>query len=162
MTLHIPAELLQRCYAHGLAAYPDEACGLLSGPADAPESVDEFHPLPNMLNRLHADDPRRFPRTAREGYVLDAGEFMRLEKRLGARGAAIRAIVHTHVDVGAYFSAEDVKQAMWGDMPRYPGVAYLVCGVRREGPDGAILATFDETSGSFQEIELEPPSGRRG
>ena len=162
MTMHIPPHLLQRCYAHGVAAYPDEACGILSGPADDPAAVDEFHPLANILNRKHAEDPQTFPRTAREGYVLDAGEFMRLEQRLTAQGAAIKAIVHTHVDVGAYFSAEDVRQAMWGDMPLYPGVAYLVCGVRREGPDGAILARYDEAGGGFTEIEVEPPPSRRG
>jgi hypothetical protein len=47
-------------------------------------------------------------------------------------------------------------------MPRYPGVAYLVCGVRRDGPDGAILARYDEAGGSFTETEVQPPSGRRG
>lgn len=157
--MHIPAHLLQECYAHGRRAYPEEGCGVLSGPADDAGTVTAFHPMENVINRLHATDPARFPRTGRDGYVFDPAEHMRLEKRLRAEGQEIRAIVHSHVDVGAYFSQEDITQAMWGDGPRYPGVVYLVCGIKADGPDGAIIATFNEQTGTFDETRIDPPAG---
>lgn len=160
--MDIPADLLNRCFELGVGAYPDEACGFLSGADSDPDSLTGFHPMDNILGRLHEQDPQGYPRTAREGYVLDPGDQMRLEKRLSAQGEAIRVIFHTHVDVGAYFSEEDRKQGMWGEMPRYPGVVYLVCGVTRGGADGAITAVYSEESGGFEESEIMPPAVRHG
>lgn len=157
--MDIPRDLLQQVYDHGLGAYPEEACGVLSGPSGDDALVTGFHPMENAINRLHSADPERYPRTAREGYVLDPGELMRLEKHLGAENRELRVIFHTHIDVGAYFSEEDREQAMWGEGPRYPGVVYLVCGVRQKGTDGAIVAEFNEADGTFDETRIDAPHG---
>jgi proteasome lid subunit RPN8/RPN11 len=153
-SLTIPDALLRSCFAHGAEGYPDEVCGVLVGPESEPERLTLALPLPNILNRLHAEDPQRYPRTAREGYVLDPREQMLLERRLGREGQAIRVIYHSHVDVGAYFSEEDTRRALWDGQPLYPGVGYLVCGIRERRPDGAVLAWFDERSGQFTEARL--------
>ena len=151
----IPKELLQRCYEHGAQTYPDECCGVLSAPADDPARLTGFHPIANTLNRLHEQDPQRYPRTAREGYVLDALAFAKLERSLEEQGRKIRVVYHSHVDVGAYFSEEDKKQATWDGKPILPGLFYLVCGVKARNPDGAILAAFNEASGDFDEQKVD-------
>lgn len=165
--IRIPPELLQRCFAHGAETYPDEACGVISGPAEDPEALSEVHPMTNRLDERHAQDPQRFPRTAREGYYLDPLELYKLEKALQGRGHEVRVIYHSHPDVGAYFSAEDRQQATWAGAPLHPGMAYLVCGIRGGRPDGAVLAVFNEAARDFDEHPVEaaaatPPRGGAG
>lgn len=149
--IEIPPELLSRCYAHGGETYPEEACGVLSGPSDNPALLTGFHPIANTLGQLHAEDPARYPRTPREGYVLDAAAYIKLERALQPGGEQIRVIYHTHVDVGAYFSAEDKKQATWGEEPLFPGIYYLVCGVKQRRPDGSVLVFFNNDTKAFDE-----------
>ncbi len=153
--MEIPPELLSRCYGHGGESYPEEACGVLSGPRGDPARLTGFHPIANTLGRLHAEDPARYPRTPREGYVLDPLAFMKLEKALAGEEKRIRVIYHSHVDVGAYFSEEDVKQATWAGEPVWPDLVYLVCGIKARQPDGAILARFNPDSKGFDTHPVE-------
>lgn len=153
--IEIPKEMLERCYAHGAETYPHEACGVLSGPSGDPAALTGFHEVENTLAKLHAEDPQRYPRTPEEGYVLDPLTYMKLDKSLSAEGGAIKVVYHTHVDVGAYFSEEDIKQATWDGNPVLPGIVYLVCGVKARQPDGAILAIFNEQTKSFDTHPVE-------
>jgi len=159
--LTIPRALLERCFTHGATTYPEEGCGVLSGPADG-GALDGYHPIANVLNAMHAQDPERYPRTAANGYFMDPGETMRLEKALAAQGRQLRVIFHTHVDVGAYFSQEDKTRALWAGEPLLPGVVYLVCGVRARQPDGAILAWFDEAARDFATAPAEASAPAEG
>jgi len=154
-SISIPPELLEQCFAHGREAYPEEGCGVLSGPENEPEALESCHPLPNILNRMHEEDPGRYPRTAANGYLIDPAGLLRLEKDLAARGHKIKIIFHSHVDVGAYFSEEDVNRALWAGQPVMPGVSYLVCGVKDGQPDGAILAYFGEEVGTFLTLPVQ-------
>lgn len=152
--LTIPPALLERCFAHGAGTYPEEGCGVLSGPAGS-DAVDGYHPVPNILNQMHAEDPERYPRTGSDGYFMDPAEMMRLEKALAREGRAVKVIFHSHVDVGAYFSQEDKTRALWAGEPLLPGMVYLVCGVKARQPDGAILAWFDEAARDFATAPVE-------
>lgn len=155
--IHIPPDLLARCFEVGRTAYPEEGVAALSGPADDPGALTGFHPLENVINRLHDEDPERYPRTGRDGYVLDPRAYLKLEKSLAAAGEALRVLVHTHVDVGAYFSDEDKRRATWAGEPLLPGIAYLVCGVKERRPDGAIVAYFDVGTRQFETVTLVAP-----
>ena len=86
--------------------------------------------------------------------MIDPLEQLKLERQLKERGNQIRVIYHSHPDVGAYFSEKDIEDALWDGRPRYPGVVYLVCGVRKGKEDGAILAEFDHQTGGFNCITL--------
>ena len=153
--LPIPSHLLEKCFAHGRETYPEEGCGVLSGPIGAGETLDGVHPVPNILNRMHHEDPERYPRNAANGYLMDPAEMMRLEKRFSAEGRRIKVIFHSHVDVGAYFSEEDITRALWAGAPILPGVSYLVCGIKNQAPDGAIIAWFDEERAEFLTAPVE-------
>lgn len=152
----IPPELLRQCYEHGGQTYPEEGCGVLSGPVGNEGALDGYHPVPNILNRMHAEDPERYPRTAARGYLMDPAELMGLEKQFAGQGRRMKVIFHTHVDVGAYFSQEDIDRALWAGQPIVPGVSYLVCGIKDHKPDGAILAVFDKASGTFLTHPVDP------
>ena len=155
--LQIPADLLRQCYEHGAGAYPEEGCGVLSGPKDA-DGVDRWHPIANVLNQMHAEDPERYPRTGKDGYFMDPAELMRLDRTLGKEGRKVKAIVHSHVDVGAYFSQEDKTRALWAGEPIMPGMFYLVCGVKARQPDGAILVWWDAQARDFATGQVDAPA----
>jgi adenylyltransferase/sulfurtransferase len=154
--LKIPSELLRFCFARAAEGYPEEVCGVLAGPESDPRDVTAAHPVRNILNRLHGEDPQRYPRQATHGYVLDPKEHMLLERKLSQDGQAIRVIYHSHVDVGAYFSEEDQRRALWEGEPLFPDVAYLVCGIKGRAPDGAVLAWFDPATRAFTETRILP------
>ena len=154
--MHIPPHLLRQCFAHGAVCYPEEGCGLLTGPQAEAEPTD-FQPIENRLNALHEQDPERYPRTAKDGYYLDPLAYLKAERAAREQRQAIKVIFHSHPDVGAYFSEEDRKQAMWGELPVYPGMVYLVCGIKNGQPDGAILAMFNEDTGQFDQVRIAEP-----
>lgn len=95
---------------HARARYPEECCGLLLGPAgDA--CVDEAMPFDNLADRYHCADPEGFPRTAKDGYVMDAARVHSVMERAAQRGRAVKGIYHSHPDRAAYFSEEDERMA---------------------------------------------------
>lgn len=157
LPISIPEALLQRCFDHGAQTYPEECCGVLSGAEGAPGALDGFHPVENIINQMHEEDPTRTPRTGKDGYVMDPKALFALERSLGKASQAIRVYYHSHPDVGAYFSEEDQKRAMWGDAPMMPGMFFLVCGVKNRQPDGAILAWWDEEMGKFTSAQVVAP-----
>ena len=60
--MKIPDIIIQQCFDHGLECYPEEACGFISGPeGENPESFS-VHPMENIINRLHQQDPENHPR----------------------------------------------------------------------------------------------------
>ena len=147
--LQIPEELLSQCFEQALADHPNETCGMLSGPKGEAGVVNACHPLTNALVELHELDPERHPRSPREGYLIDPREQLRLDREFRKSGREMRIIYHSHPDAGAYFSEQDIADALWDGRPRYPGIQYLVVGVKQNEQNGAILAVFNEASGGF-------------
>lgn len=129
--------------AHVVAAFPKEACGLLLAGDGGPraELAD------NLADKYHALDPDAYPRTAERAYVLDPLLIARAE----GLGERLVAIFHSHVRVGAYFSEEDVRQALspFDDGPLYPGVDYVVFDAQDDGVRGYEVFTWDPAAGRF-------------
>jgi [CysO sulfur-carrier protein]-S-L-cysteine hydrolase len=108
-------------------AEPDrEVCGFVVRLGGELEVV----PVPNVADRYHVADPERFPRTSREAYLMDPRAQLRVHERVDAAGGAIVAVWHSHVEVGAYFSAKDRADAVIDGAQQVPGAEYLVLGVR--------------------------------
>ena len=144
----LPVTVLDELYAHAEAGYPEEVCGMIfAGKGDgypAPEPVR----CENRQNALHAEDPATFTRDARTAYNFAPRDLMRLDKSLrGDRPA--RIIYHSHVEVGAYFSPEDVQAAAPDGELLYP-CDYLVVDVKEQRARGCKLFRFQ--GGQFVEI----------
>jgi adenylyltransferase/sulfurtransferase len=140
--------VLADVFDHARAGYPEEVCGLLVG---APGVVDEVRRCDNRQNALHASDPARFPRDARTAYNLGDADLLYIG-RSERTPRPVQVIYHSHVDVGAYFSAEDVRQAVppeWGE-PAFPGIDYLVIDAQKDGARLARLFRF--SGGEFVQI----------
>jgi proteasome lid subunit RPN8/RPN11 len=119
-------EMLQ----HGLAGFPNEACGLLAGKEGRPV---KFFP---MTNRDAS------PAT----YRLDSMELFHVFDEIDEEGWDLLAIFHTHTHSEAYPSDTDRAQAF------YPEAAYLVMSLSdRANP---VLRGFRIEGGEVTEEEL--------
>ncbi len=151
-----PPEVIAAMVAEAERAYPAEGCGFVfAGPAGR-----RAEPIPNAVDRYHARDPDRFPRTSRTAYLMDPRRQMEALERADAAGERLAAVFHSHADVGAYFSDEDRAQALSaGGQPLLPGAEYLVLSVRAGGCD-RILA-FHHEGVRWQETEIALPAVAR-
>jgi proteasome lid subunit RPN8/RPN11 len=116
---------------HGLAVFPNEACGLLAG--------KEGRPV------------RFFPMTNRDAspvtYRLDPKEQLRVFDEMDAHGWDLLGIFHTHTHSEAYPSETDRAQAF------YPEAEYLVMSLSdRAHP---VLRSFAIVDDEIVERDLE-------
>ncbi|HEY8210015.1 MAG TPA: M67 family metallopeptidase [Myxococcaceae bacterium] len=134
---------------HLEAASPNEGCGVvLRRVADGALRV---RPMENDYDRARAEEPETYPRTARTAYRLNPREQLAVLRECDATGEEICCIFHSHVDAGAYFSAEDRRQALQdGDgEPLHPGVSYLVVAVDQGRATDARCYRYE--AGEFRE-----------
>ena len=107
--------------------YPAECCGIITYGPDG--GAAQVHPCVNIQERLHAEDPERYPRRARTAYYIDSQELYRIVSGAEKAGGGVAGFYHSHIDCDAYFSAEDKERAMvWGE-PAYPEAVYPVFAV---------------------------------
>jgi proteasome lid subunit RPN8/RPN11 len=142
----IARAVLDAIYAHAREGYPEEVCGFIVG-------GDEAKRCENRQNALHAEDPVAFPRNATTAYNIGAKDLFFLDRSQKSE-RPVRVIYHSHVDVGAYFSAEDERAAVSDGELLYP-VDYLVVDVRKDGVRGAKLFRF--AGGTFVEVDSYGP-----
>ncbi len=148
-------QILEQCYALGIASYPEEACGMISGKVSDVDHLAQVHSMKNVMNDYHKKDPDMYPRTNRNAYMMDPLEQLKVERDLKKRKFRIKIIFHTHPDVGAYFSEKDREEALWNGEPRYPDIHYLVCGIKNGRRDGAILARFNPNTRNFEITRID-------
>jgi proteasome lid subunit RPN8/RPN11 len=119
-------EMLQ----HGLAGFPNEACGLLAGKEGRPV---KFFPMTNKD-------------ASTVTYRLDPKEQLRAFDEIDDEGWDLLAIFHTHTHSEAYPSETDRAQAF------YPEAAYLVMSLSdRANP---VLRAFRIADGEVTEEDL--------
>jgi [CysO sulfur-carrier protein]-S-L-cysteine hydrolase len=128
----IPSSVLREVERAAIAAYArdEEACGYLTGPASDPLLADQAVELENLANKYHRVDPEGHPRTGREYFKINSLKFERAIAE-GVEGARpVKVFFHSHLDCGAYFSAEDAASMTMGNTggPSF-ALAYLVTAV---------------------------------
>jgi len=147
--------ILKQCYAHGIHAYPEEAWGLISGPIDQEELLLKVNRMSNVMDEYHARDPEKYPRTNRNGYMIDPKEYIKLDDQLTQQDQKIKVVYHSHVNTNASFSEIDKKLALWDGEPSYPDIYYLVCAISNKQPAGAILAEFNPATKDFDIVQVK-------
>jgi len=159
----LSGEVLAEIYAHARETYPEECCGFLIGPRDS-APIDEVRRCVNEQNRYHALDPERFPRKARIAYYLGGRDLRLLMESIGTP-RPVKLIYHSHIDVGAYFSAEDIRAALGREPdgtaePQYP-VDHIVIDAQVDHIGGAKMFRWDQRQGAFVQVDTyagEPSS----
>ncbi|MBI3455879.1 MAG: M67 family metallopeptidase [Candidatus Rokubacteria bacterium] len=133
------------------AEYPAECCGVLLVRGGLAERL--LHPCRNIQNTLHAQDPARFPRDARTAYYIAHDDLIEISRK-EIEGYRVHAIYHSHVDVGAYFSETDRRQALVDGQPAYPTAIYVVVAVNGGRAGEARAFRWGPCAGQFAEIPL--------
>jgi proteasome lid subunit RPN8/RPN11 len=150
-TTAYPAEILREIVARCEDDPLREVCGFVVS-VDGTFAVREVE---NVADRYHAADPVHFPRTSRDSYLMEPKGQLRVHKELASAGGRIVAVWHSHVEVGAYFSAKDRADAVIDGVQQVPGAEYLVLGVGGGRVTEAKL--FRWTGAGFVEAPLTLP-----
>jgi proteasome lid subunit RPN8/RPN11 len=136
---------LSKVITHAEEDYPRESCGVLL----LREGSWRVRRMVNAYDRYHAKDPSRFPRTSRTAYLFDPKEWLQISREAEEQGEQVACVYHSHIDAGAYFSAEDRAMAAPDGEPILPGTAYLVLAV--DAGKATAGRVFWWQDGDFQE-----------
>ena len=146
--------LLPAIVGECLRCHPAEACGLVLAGS---KGALRFVAIENIAGSAAGSNTSS--RTLRDGYVMDPKAMMAALQSADDAGESLAVIVHSHPEVGAYFSSEDKDMALGGGAePLWPGVDYLVVSVRsqagRKRVDEARLYRWSSARRDFDEIQV--------
>jgi len=113
--LTISAELRGKIIAHARADHPDEACGVIAGPAGSDRPV-------RFIQMLNAERSPTF-------YRFDSLEQLRVWREMDDSGEEPVVIYHSHTATEAYPSRTDISYAS------EPGAHYVLVSTRDEDAD---------------------------
>jgi [CysO sulfur-carrier protein]-S-L-cysteine hydrolase len=130
--LTLPSALRDKIVSHARADHPDEACGVVAGPAgtDRPE---RFIP---MLNAARSPT----------FYEFDSMELLRVWREMDDRDEEPVVIYHSHTATEAYPSRTDITLA------QEPGAHYVLVSTR--DPDETEFRSFRIVDGVVTEEEV--------
>jgi len=156
--LRIARAALARIEQAGRDAYgrDEEACGYLEGPASDALLCDVAVELENLANKYHEIDPEAHPRTGREYFKVNGKKFERAIETGRDAGRPVKVFFHSHLDCGAYFSAEDAASMTLNNSgdPTYD-LAYLVTAVDKGVITAHRLFIWDGAAAGFVEAPFE-------
>ena len=127
--LTIPKDLYDKVVAHARADHPDEACGVLAGPAGS-DRPERFIPMTNAA---------RSPTF----YEFDSTEQFQVWKEMDDRDEEPVVIYHSHTATEAYPSRTDITYA------NEPGAHYVLVSTR--GADQAEFRSYRIQDGQVTE-----------
>lgn len=135
--LKISAELVNAMVAHARQDHPDEACGIIAGPAGS-DRPERFVPMINAA---------RSPTF----YEFDSTDLLKLYRDLDARDEDPVVIYHSHTATEAYPSRTDISYAS------EPFAHYVLVSTRETGTeDGPYeLRSYRIVDGVVTEEEIE-------
>lgn len=121
--------------AHCLACYPEEGCGLLTGPPGG--------------HQVRGVYPARNAAASAKLYVVDASDHLRVDRAAELVGDEVIGVYHSHTHTDAYPSPTDVRQAP------DPSWHYVLVSLRHEV---ASVRSYRIDGGTIIEesIELSP------
>jgi [CysO sulfur-carrier protein]-S-L-cysteine hydrolase len=130
--LTLPATLRAAVIAHARADHPDEACGVIAGPAGS-DRPERFIPMTNA---------ERSPTF----YSFDSMEQLRVWREMDERDEEPVVIYHSHTATEAYPSRTDIAYAS------EPGAHYVLVSTR--DPGQAEVRSFRIVDGAVTEEEV--------
>ena len=119
--------------AHARADHPDEACGIIAGPAGSDTPA-------RLIQMMNAERSPTF-------YRFDSGEQLRLYRELDERDEEIVVVYHSHTGTEAYPSRTDIAYA--GE----PQAHYVLVSTR--DPDSVEFRSYRIMDGSVTEEQVE-------
>ena len=131
--LRIPAGMVEAIVVHARTDHPDEACGIIAGPAGSDRPT-------RLVTMTNAERSPTF-------YRFDSGEQLRLYKQLDAADEEVVVVYHSHTATEAYPSRTDISYA--GE----PQAHYVLVSTRE--PDSHEFRSFRIIDGVVSEEVVE-------
>src|SRR6201984_3548362 len=138
--LTISAALRAQILAHARADHPDEACGVIAGPAGTDQPA-------RFVAMSNAERSPTF-------YRFDSMEQLAVWREMDDRDEEPVVIYHSHTATEAYPSRTDISYAM------EPGAHYLL--VSTKEPDTEEIRSFRIAGGVVTEEEVRLAGGQDG
>jgi proteasome lid subunit RPN8/RPN11 len=132
-TVQLRRDLVEAIVAHARRDHPDEACGVIAGPAGS-DRAERFIPMVNAA---------RSPTF----YEFDSADLLKLYRELDANDEVPVVIYHSHTATQAYPSRTDVSLAA------EPDAHYVLVSTR--DPDKHELRSFRIVDGAVTEEPVE-------
>ncbi|GAB2484921.1 Mov34/MPN/PAD-1 family protein [Streptosporangium sandarakinum] len=133
--LTISRELVDKIIAHARADHPDEACGVVAGPAGS-DTPERFVPMENA---------ERSPTF----YRFDSMEQFRVWREMDDRDEEPVIIYHSHTSTEAYPSRTDLSYAS------EPGAHYVLVSTREELGEDVEFRSYRIIEGVVEEEEVK-------
>lgn len=140
--LRIPAEMVDAIISHARADHPDEACGIIAGPAGSDRPT-------RLVPMTNAERSPTF-------YRFDSGEQLRLYRELDKADEVIVVVYHSHTSTEAYPSRTDISYA--GE----PQAHYVIASTR--DPERIEFRSFRIVDGvvTEEDVDIVPGDGTDG
>ncbi|MGZ6707759.1 MAG: Mov34/MPN/PAD-1 family protein [Solirubrobacteraceae bacterium] len=135
--MQIDSALLERIVSHARRDFPNECCGVVAVRHGVAETVYE-------LENVQAS-PFRFE--------VDGLEVMRVIDEIEDTGAEMGVLYHSHTRSEPYPSETDVNFAA-----NWPGLEWLIVGVRKDGGD-PVIRSYRIEDGVVTEVEVTVAAG---
>ena len=136
-TVVLPEELIQRLKAHAGEAWPEECCGLLFGSITYAGIIVITEGV-----RIENHDSRK-----QNHYGIDPLELLEFEKEQKERGNEILGSYHSHPDLPAIPSEEDLREMI-------PEMLYLILSVSKENTGRIRAWRKDQSSKQVRELRI--------
>jgi proteasome lid subunit RPN8/RPN11 len=147
--MKLQKHIMEKIFDHALREYPWECCGIVTGKG----SLQRIHTCKNIQNKLHSEDPLRYPRDARTAYVIKRGEFDAVLSSAKEKGEEVLVLYHSHCEHEAYFSEEDVEAQTVFDEPELPDAVQMVVSVMDGEIHDVRCFQWDRILKNFRRIE---------
>ncbi len=118
-------------FAHALAGFPLEACGLMAG--DAVGTMHRFYPCENAA-------------ASAKVYTVAPRDFLMADRDAESNGWQLIGVMHSHTHTDPYPSPTDVEQAP------DPEWHYVIVSLRDDAP---MLRSFRISGGRIEEEPVE-------
>jgi proteasome lid subunit RPN8/RPN11 len=131
-------ELVEQIQQEGVAAYPNECCGLLVGTV-APRVVERIVPMPNVF-----DPVERYHR-----FTIDPLTMARVDEEASKQGRAVIGFYHSHPDHPARPSEYDRTH-----VPPWSFYSHVIVAIEKSKPAAMTCWIFNEQTEQFDEQSI--------
>jgi proteasome lid subunit RPN8/RPN11 len=138
--LVLPAELRKQIEDEGVAAYPNECCGILIG-SDWQRKVDRIVAMANAF-----DPQERYHRFSIDPLLLAGAE-----ESAAAEGKAVIGFYHSHPDHPARPSEYDRTH-----VPPWNFYSHVIVAIEKKRPAAMTCWVFNEDTEQFDEQAIRP------
>ena len=150
-TLVLTREQYDVVVGHCLDGFPDEACGMLSGPLGTPDQSARAG-VAEPTGVIGAVHPCRNADASARTYTVEPRDLLRAMRAAEDAGDEIVGVWHSHTHTDAYPSATDVRQAV------DPAWLYAIVRLKYGTP---VLRAYRIVDGTIAEVPVElvePPA----